>query len=148
MDSMVALDIQADSATNGYTDVFKNTEAGRSLWSKGQFGQVNNVAFIMHNEGWRMTASGTGAGGGAESDTGVIHTPTLVGMDSYYATKFRGVGNDSDGLAFRTKTPGPSTFSVRHDAVIARIEWDAWMAAGTQNGFHGCTMLCGVNLAK
>lgn len=148
VDTMVALDIQADSATNGYTDVFKNTEGGMGRWSKGQFGQVNNVSFIMHNEGWRMTPSTTSAAGGAESDTGTVHTPTLVGMDSYYATKFRGVGNDSSGLAFRTKTPGPSTFSVRHDSVIARIEWDAWLAVGTQNGFHGCTMLCAARLAR
>jgi hypothetical protein len=142
VDTMVALDIQADAATNGYTDVFKQTEGGLSRWSKGQFGLVNNVSFIMHNEGWRMTASSTSAGGGAESDTGVVHTPTLVGMDSYYATKFRGVGNDSNGLAFRVKTPGSSTFSVRHDSIISRIEWDAWLAAGTQNGFHGVVMLC------
>lgn len=148
VDSMVALDIMKDSAANGYTDVFKQTGGGTDRWSKGQFGLVNNVSFIMHNEGWRMTASSTSAGGGDESDTGVVHTPTLVGMNSYFSTKFRGVGNSQSGLAFRVKSPGSQTFSIRHEAIISRIEWDAWMAAGTQNGFHGVVMLVGAQAAK
>ena len=139
MDTQVSLDVMLDSATNGYTDVFKQTGDGLSRWSKGQFGLVNNISFIGHNEGWRMSAAG------AESDSGVVHTPTIVGMNSYFATKFRGVGNARGGLAFRTKTPGPQTFSVAHEAVIARIEWDAWLGVGVQNGFHGVVSICGAS---
>lgn len=142
VDSMVALDIMKDSATNGYTDVFKQTDSGLSRYSKGQFGQVNNVSFIMHNEGWRMNETA-----GAESDTGVVHTPTMVGMNSYFATKFRGVGNQQNGLAFRVKSVGPQTWSIAHEAYIAKIEWDAWLGVGVQNGFHGNVMLCGTQTA-
>jgi hypothetical protein len=139
LDSQVALDVMLDSATNGYADVFKQSEAGLQRWSKGQFGLVNNVSFIGHNEGWRMSVTGV------ESDTGVVHTPTLVGLDSYYATKFRGVGNERGGLEFRTKTPGPQTFSVNHEAIIARVEWDAWLGVDVQNGFHGVVRACGAS---
>ncbi|HUT61573.1 MAG TPA: hypothetical protein VNA25_27345 [Phycisphaerae bacterium] len=139
MDTQVALDIMLDSATNGYTDVFKNTDGAMGRYSKGQFGLINNVSFIGHNEGWRMSTAR------AESDTGVVHTPVLVGQNVYFATKFRGVGNNQDGLQFRVKTPGPQTFSVRHEAVIARIEWDAWMAVGVQNGLHGVVGICGAS---
>ena len=139
LDTQVGLDVMLDAATNGYTDVFKQTEAGLQRWSKGQFGLINNISFIGHNEGYRMSEAGV------ESDTGVVHTPTLVGMNSYFATKFRGVGNERNGLAFRTKTVGPQTWSVRHEAVIARIEWDVWLAAATQNGFHGNVFLCGTS---
>jgi len=139
LDTQSALDIMIDSSTNGYADVFKQTGGGLDRWSKGQFGLVNNVSFIGHNEGWRMSVTG------AESDTGVVHTPTLVGLNSYFATKFRGVGNQRSGLEFRVKTPGPQTFSVRHETVIARIEWDAWLGVGVQNGFHGVVMASGVS---
>jgi len=139
VDTQVALDMQLDATTNGYTDVFKQTGEGLSRYSKGQFGLINNVSFIGHNEGWRMAALG------AESDTGVIHTPVLVGQNCYFATKFRGVGNSRDGLAFRVKRPGSQTFSITHELTIARIEWDAWLAVGVQNGFHGIVTLCGAS---
>jgi hypothetical protein len=137
IDTQCALDIMTDAATNGYADVFKQTESGLQRWSKGQFGLVNNVSFIQHNEGWRTGVTGT------ESDTGVVHTPTLVGLNSYFSTKFRGVGQKVSGLEFRVKSPGPQTFSVMHEQILYRVEWDAWMGAAAQNGFHGVVTACG-----
>lgn len=147
VDSQVALDLMVDAATNGYSDVFKQTSEGFGRWSKGQFGLINNVSFVMHNEGYRMTAATASAAGGAESDTGVVHAPTIIGANSYFSTKFRGMGNERAGLQFRVKVPGTQTINSNdpHDLIIARVVWDAWHGVATQNGFHGTVMLCGAS---